>query len=103
MDVIRGRSEYPGEDLYFRATSDGEADSVERQKLSEIRAEVLSLYLSGTPLFTRKLICDVDQQLKMLKGKTGEVSVRGMNGINVRFAVETGRKLPSPPNTESIV
>ncbi|KAH8789097.1 hypothetical protein F5882DRAFT_438708 [Hyaloscypha sp. PMI_1271] len=72
-------------------------------RLTEAHAEIHSLYLSGAPVFTREIIQDVGQQLRKLEGKFGKVFIRGLDGVMVEFAIETGRILPSQPDTEFVI
>lgn len=59
--------------------------------LADVHAQMRSLYLSGTPLFTKDSIGHLHQQLKTLAGKPGKVSIKGLDGNLVDFFVEPGR------------
>jgi len=91
---------YPGE-AYF-VTDDNDKHNI-IQRLTEAHAEIRSLYLFGAPVFTREIIQDVGQQLRKLGEKCGKVFIRGLNGVMIEFAIETGRILPSQPDTEFIM
>lgn len=54
---------------------------------SEIYSTIRSLYLSGTPLFTRAQLTDVRNQLQALDGKAGKILITSVPGEIVEFIV----------------
>jgi hypothetical protein len=100
--MIYEKSVYPGEAFFPTDGNDVEKHNI-IQRLTEAHAEIRSLYFSGAPVFTREIIQDVGQQLRKLEGQCGKVFIRGLNGIMVEFAIETGRIIPCGPDKEFIM
>ncbi|RMZ85263.1 hypothetical protein DV738_g379, partial [Chaetothyriales sp. CBS 135597] len=65
-----------------------ESDDINTQEGTKISAHILSLYQAGEPLFSKELLRRVSQQLK---AKSQKVSVRGLDGVDVDFDIETGQ------------
>jgi len=77
---------YPGE-AYFALR--GDAEKARTQAMAELKPKIQALYDAGAPLFPRHLIQDVRDQLRRLNGTCGKVIVRGIDGNEVEFNVET--------------
>lgn len=94
---------YADDDVYV-----DEEDPKILQKRTAIRADIRTLYLSGTPLFTRQTLQDLSRSLKALPGtytpgKKKFIYVKALNGAMVGFKMETGRLFISRPEREEVL
>lgn len=97
--MIIGKAIYPGPKL--PQDEDLKQDRVKR--LGEAHVELHSIFASGSPIFTRDDIQDVSRQLRDLKGKSGSVSIRALNGTRVDVAIQTGHVVANICDTEHIL
>jgi hypothetical protein len=59
--------------------------------IEEATSKIHSLVDTGQPLFTKEVLREVGQQLRNAHNKDGQkISVKGLDGFIVEFAIETG-------------
>lgn len=83
--------------------SDPEYEAERTRALTKIQSNIQSWYRSGARIFEREAIEELMKQLRALEGEAGTVFIRGLDGREVEFAVETGSTIPAGPNHEYIM
>jgi hypothetical protein len=63
---------------------------------TEVAGTIQSCYEAGEPLFTKHAIKDIIRQLEAADNGVNQISVIGLDGSTVDFAIETGRVLKGP-------
>ncbi|KAF2754892.1 hypothetical protein EJ05DRAFT_503835 [Pseudovirgaria hyperparasitica] len=103
--MIIGKSIYQGDEfrIYDKLSDNPEYDGERTQALTEIQSNIQSWYRSGARIFEREAIEGLMKQLRALDGEAGTVSIRGLDGREVEFVVETGSTIPIGPKHEYIV
>ena len=75
----------------FKPLGLDEGDVGDNESINKALAEVRDRFYAGAPMFTKKAIRDLDEQLKTLKDQESNVYVKGVYDQIVRFEVETGK------------
>ena len=112
MDSETNGSKDCGEDIYevsiysgdFTRDRQGGDEIHQRNEIAQVHSRIRALYDSGTPLFTKETIQDLDKQLKSLTDRSQKVYVKGLDGNILAFENETGRTFPAGrPDLERIL
>jgi hypothetical protein len=70
--------------------------SAQLEKMEQIVAKIREIYDSGTPLFTKKAIRNIMEQIDDIeRSRLGKVSIEGIDGTAVQFKLRTGEVEPS--------